>query len=93
MMSNGSNEKIKIYTQDVPLSQNTEEEVRGKDLEVVWDDTNEWNEETVWKTERKGPRVLKSTLTMISSLSNRQDPSRNTKIEGNETGPIPLATH
>ncbi len=30
--------------------QNTEVKVRGKELETVWDDTNEWNEETVWKT-------------------------------------------
>ncbi len=41
MMSNGANERIKIYTQHVTLRQNTEEKVRGKDLETVWDDTNE----------------------------------------------------
>ncbi len=61
MMSNGVNERLKIYTQYVPMRQNTEEEVRGKELETVWDDSNECNEEEVWKTERKGPRVLKST--------------------------------
>ena len=36
MMSNATNERLKIYTQHVPLRQNTEEEVRGKDLEAVW---------------------------------------------------------
>ncbi len=41
MMSNGTNERLKIYTQDVALRKNTEEEVRGKDLESVWDDANE----------------------------------------------------
>ena len=41
MMSNGVNERIKIYNQHVPLRQNTEEKVRGKDLEAMWDDTNE----------------------------------------------------
>ena len=41
MMSNGSNEILKIYTQDVSLRQNEEEEVRGKELESVWDDANE----------------------------------------------------
>ena len=41
MMSNGSNERIKIYTQHVPLRQNGEEEVRGKELEAVWGDVNE----------------------------------------------------
>jgi hypothetical protein len=42
MMSNGSNERIKIYTPYVPLRQNTEEEVRGKEIKTVWDDTNEY---------------------------------------------------
>ena len=41
MMSNGDNERLKIYTQQVPIRQNTEEEVRGKDLEAAWDDVNE----------------------------------------------------
>ena len=41
MMSNGVNERIKIYTQHVPLRQIAEEKVRGKELEAVWDDTNE----------------------------------------------------
>ena len=40
MMSNGDNGRLKIYTQHVSLKQNTEEEVRGKELEVVWDDAN-----------------------------------------------------
>ena len=31
----------KIYTQHVPLRQNTEEKVRGKGLKAVWDDANE----------------------------------------------------
>ena len=30
--------------------QDVEEKVRGKEIEEVWDDTNEWNEEAVWKT-------------------------------------------
>ncbi len=34
-MSNGANERLKIYTQHVSLRQNTEEEVRGKELEAV----------------------------------------------------------
>ena len=33
MMSNGANERLKIYTQHVPLSQNAEETVRGKELD------------------------------------------------------------
>ena len=41
MVSNEVNENVKIYTQHVPFSQNTEEEVRGKELEAVWDDPNE----------------------------------------------------
>ena len=41
MMSNGVNERLKIYTHNVPLRQNAEEEVRGKELEAVWDDANE----------------------------------------------------
>ena len=41
MMSNGVNERLKIHTQHVSLRQNAEEEVRGKDLEAVWDDANE----------------------------------------------------
>ena len=60
MMSNVTNERLKIYTQYVPPSQNTEEKVRRKELETVWDDVNEWNEEAVWKTEMKGPKGLKS---------------------------------
>ncbi len=49
-MSNEANERLKrdeylflvgTQTQDVPLSQNTEEKVRGKGLKVVWDDENE----------------------------------------------------
>ena len=50
MMSNEVNEWLKRYTQHVPLRQNTEEKVRGKELQEVWDDTNEWNWEVVWKT-------------------------------------------
>ena len=49
-----------INTQYVPLRQNTEEKVRGKGLKSVWNDTNEWNMEGGWKTEKKGPKVLKS---------------------------------
>ena len=41
MMSNGANERLKIYTQHVPLRQNAEAEVRGKEIEEVCDDTNE----------------------------------------------------
>ena len=41
MMSNGDNERLKIYTQYVSLRQNSEEEVRGKEVEAVWDDVNE----------------------------------------------------
>ena len=33
--------KAKIYTQHVPLRQNAEEKVRGKELKAVWDDENE----------------------------------------------------
>ena len=40
-MSNEANERLKIYTQHVPLRPNTEEEVQVKELEAVWDDTNE----------------------------------------------------
>ena len=41
MMSNGVNERLKKYTQYVSLRENTEEEVRGKELKTVWDDVNE----------------------------------------------------
>jgi hypothetical protein len=41
MMSNETNERIKIYTQSVPLRPNVEDKVRGKDLETVWGETNE----------------------------------------------------
>ncbi len=44
MMSNGANERLKIYTHHVPLRQNTEEEVRGKEIEEVCDDTTRTNE-------------------------------------------------
>ncbi len=40
-------DRVKINTQDMPLRQNAEEKVRGKELEVVQDDTNERNEEAV----------------------------------------------
>ena len=43
--------KDQINTQHVPLRQKSEEKVRGKELESVWDDTNEWNEESVWMGE------------------------------------------
>ena len=94
-MSNETNERLKRDTQHVPLRQNTEEKVRGKGLKAVWDDTNERNTEWGCKTEKKGPKVLKSGLSMLSPLSNRPHPSnqRNTKNEGNETGPFPLEIH
>ena len=41
MMSNETNERLKIYTQHVPLRSNVEEEVQVKELETVWDDVNE----------------------------------------------------
>ncbi len=41
MMSNETNERLKIDTQHVPLSQNSEEKVRGTGIKVVWDDVNE----------------------------------------------------
>ena len=41
MISNETNESLKIYTQHVSLRPNTEEEVQVNELEVVWDDTNE----------------------------------------------------
>ena len=39
---------------------NTEEKVQGMGLKAGWDDTNEWSEEEGRKTEKKGPKVLKS---------------------------------
>ena len=41
MMSNEVNERLRIYTQHVPLRQNTEEKVQGKELKAVWGDTDE----------------------------------------------------
>ena len=41
MMSNETNESLRIYTQHVPLRQNTEENVQVKELKTVWVDTNE----------------------------------------------------
>jgi hypothetical protein len=41
MMSNEVNERIKIYTQHVPLRQNTEVKIQGKERKEVWGDTNE----------------------------------------------------
>ena len=78
MMSNEVNERLKrdeylflvgTQTQYVPLRQNTEEKVRGKGLKVVWDDENEWNTEGGWKTEKKGPKVLKSVHPMFFTVS------------------------
>ena len=42
-----------MNTQDVSLSQNTKEKVRGKELKTVWDDVNGWNEAEWprWKVE------------------------------------------
>ena len=39
MMSKEDNERLKRDTQHVPLRQNTEDKVRGKESEAVWDDT------------------------------------------------------
>ena len=75
MMSEETNERLKRDTQHVPLRQNVEEKVRGKELKKVWDDVNERNTEEGYKTEKKGPKVLKSTYPMFSPLSNRPDPS------------------
>ena len=61
MMSKEANERLKRDTQYVPLSQNTEEKVRGKGIKTVLDDVNEWSTEEGRKTEKKGPKVLKST--------------------------------
>ena len=41
MMSTRANDRLRIHTQFVSLRQNTEENIRGKELEAVWDDTNE----------------------------------------------------
>ena len=41
MMSNEANEKPGIYTQHVPLRQNMEEKVQGKEIKSVSDDVNE----------------------------------------------------
>ena len=60
MVSNEVNERLKRDTQDVPLRQNTEEEVRGG-IKSVWDDTNERSAEGGYKTEKKGPKVLNTT--------------------------------
>ena len=35
VMSNEANERLRIYTQHVPLRQNTEEKVQGKELKTV----------------------------------------------------------
>ena len=61
MMSNETNEKLKRDTQDVSLRKNSKEKVRGKGVKVVWDDVNEWIVEGGHQTEKKGPKVLKST--------------------------------
>ncbi len=60
MMSNEDNVRAKRDTQDVSLRQNVEEKVRGKGLQAVWDDANEWSAEGGCKAEKKGPKVLKS---------------------------------
>ena len=60
MMSNEVNESLKIDTQHVPLTENTEEKVRGKELKMVWDDANERSADEGCKAEKKGPKVLKS---------------------------------
>ncbi len=63
MMSTKTIERLK---QTLPFKKNVEEKVRGKELEKVWDDTNEWNEEVVWKTEMRGPGGLESVYPMFS---------------------------
>ena len=47
MMSTKAIDRLKINTQHMPFRENTEEKIRGKDLEVVFDDVNEYNEESV----------------------------------------------
>jgi hypothetical protein len=42
-----TNERLKQNTQYVPLRQDAEEKVRGKEQEAVWDDANGLNEEAV----------------------------------------------
>ena len=61
MMSKEANERIKRDTQDVSRRQITEEKVRGMGLKTVWDDSKQWNTEEGRKTDKKGPKVLKST--------------------------------
>ncbi len=41
MMNNEVNESLRIYTQHVPLSQNTQEKVQGKEVKPEWGDVNE----------------------------------------------------
>ncbi len=41
MMFNETNERLRIYTQHVPLRQNMEEKVQGKEIKSVSDDVNE----------------------------------------------------
>ena len=60
MMSNEVHERLKIDTHHMTLRQNVEEKVRVKRLKTVWDDTNERSAEGGCKTEKKGPKVLKS---------------------------------
>ena len=43
MMSNGTNERLKIYTQHVPLRKNVEEKVRGKEIETVCEEGEVWS--------------------------------------------------
>ena len=74
MMSKESSERLKRDTQHVPLRQNVEEKVRGKELKAVWDDTNKRNTEGGCKAEKKGPKVLKSANSTLSPLSNQPHP-------------------
>ena len=41
MMSNEANESLRNNTQHVPLRQNTDEKVQGKELKAVWCNANE----------------------------------------------------
>ncbi len=60
-LMNEAKERLKRDTHHVPLRHNAEEKVRGKGLKAVWDDTNERSAEGGCKTEKKGPKVLKSS--------------------------------
>ncbi len=52
----------------MPLRQNVEEKVQGKELKKVWDDVNERNTDEGYKTEKKGPKGIEIHISDVFAI-------------------------